>query len=146
MTEKFICSKHQYWYCCLLLLLQIVNVIQVNRFIAVCGPSSCGKTAAIQAAAETLRQSSGISLPCYVSTTTVALNAMREEQLLGYQDNDGCVVLLLPLPFFSPSTALFSLFFSVCFVLFFPFPPFFPFHFTCTFYSPYLLHFLPAPL
>ncbi len=75
----------------LMVLLQIVNLVQVNRFVAVCGPSNCGKTAAIQAAAETLRQSSSLSLPCYVSTTTITLNAMREEQLLGYQDREGCV-------------------------------------------------------
>lgn len=64
---------------------QIVGLVQVNRFVAVCGPSDCGKTAAIQVAAETIRQSASMSQMCHVSTTTVALGAMREEQLLGYQ-------------------------------------------------------------
>lgn len=66
--------------------LQIVNLVQVNRFVAVCGPSNCGKTAAIHVAAETFRQSSSLSQMCCVSTTTVGVGAMREEQLLGYQN------------------------------------------------------------
>lgn len=78
---------------CVIPLMQIVSLVQVSRFIAVCGPSNCGKTAAIQVAAESLRQSSSFSqMCCNISTTTIALGAMREEQLLGYQSEEkGCV-------------------------------------------------------
>ena len=52
--------------------------------VAVCGPSGCGKTAAIHVAAEALRQS---SQTCFVGISTIAVEVMREDQLLGYQDN-----------------------------------------------------------
>lgn len=73
--------------------MQIVNLVQVSRFVAVCGPSGCGKTAAIQVAAETFRHASTFSQMRCISTTTVAVGAMREEQLLGYQcPMKGCVI------------------------------------------------------
>lgn len=65
------------------LLLQIVGLVQASRLVAIYGPSGCGKTAAVQVAAETLRHSTPM---CFVSTTTIAAGAIREEQLLGYQD------------------------------------------------------------
>lgn len=68
--------------------LQIVNLVQVSRFVAVCGPSNSGKTAAIQVAAETYKQSFNLSQICCVSTTTIAVGSMREEQLFGYQSQE----------------------------------------------------------
>ena len=52
--------------------------------VAVYGPNECGKTAAIHVAAEALRQS---SQTCYVSVSTIAVEVMKVEQLLGYQDS-----------------------------------------------------------
>ncbi len=68
---------------------QIINLVQAKRFVAVCGPSGCGKTAALKVVAEALRQSSSSTFQiCHVSITTIAVQAMKEEQLLGYQDEE----------------------------------------------------------
>ena len=73
-----------------------MNLVQVSRFVAVCGPSGCGKTAAIQVAAETFRHASSFSQIRCISTTTIAVGAMREEQLMGYQcQTKGCVMVQL---------------------------------------------------
>ena len=60
-----------------------MSLVQANQMVAVHGPSGCGKTAAIHVAAEALRQS---SQACYVGISTIAVEVMRKEQLLGYQD------------------------------------------------------------
>ena len=73
---------------CSTLYSQVVNLVQVSRFVAVCGSSNSGKTAAIQVAADTFRQSSNLSQTCCVSTTTIAVGSMREEQLFGYQSQE----------------------------------------------------------
>ena len=63
--------------------LQLVTLVQSNRFTIVSGPSCSGKTSVIQVAADTLSQ---VPTSGPVSVTTLVTGAMREEQLLGYQD------------------------------------------------------------
>lgn len=77
-----------------LLSVQMLAVIQHHKFVAVCGPSCSGKTSAIQTAVETLRQipSHSSSRPGHITCTTIAVEAMREEQLLGFHtEKDGLV-------------------------------------------------------
>ncbi len=62
-----------------------MTLVQSNRFTVVSGPSCSGKTSVIQVAADTLSQ---IPTSGPVSVTTLVTEAMREEQLLGYQDKE----------------------------------------------------------
>ena len=74
---------------------QLLAVIQHHQIVAVCGPSCSGKTSAIQTAVETLRQipSPSSSKLGHITCTTIAVGAMREEQLLGFQTEKGGLVL-----------------------------------------------------
>ena len=60
--------------------LQFVSLVQLHPVIAVAGPSCSGKTQCIQCGAEVMRGLCGA-----VSCVTLATEAMREEQLMGYQ-------------------------------------------------------------
>ncbi len=66
------------------LLLQLIQLTSSNQFTVISGPSSTGKSSVIRVAADTVSQipSSGP-----VTMTTVVTGAMREEELLGYQDS-----------------------------------------------------------
>ena len=66
--------------------MQLVTLVQQHQFVAVCGPSCSGKTAAIQTAVETLRLlASPSNRPCHITCTTLSVGSMREEQLLGFK-------------------------------------------------------------
>ena len=68
---------------------QIVTLVELHQFTAVYGPSCSGKTSAIQVAAETVRHNMMSSHQAgHFSLTTIAVGAMEEEQLLGYQKQD----------------------------------------------------------
>ena len=78
--------------------LQLLAVVQHHQFVAVCGPSCSGKTASIQTAVETLRQMPSLSSPRagHITCTTIAVGAMREEQLFGSQsEKDGLVMTVV---------------------------------------------------
>lgn len=64
-------------------------LVQHHPFIAVYGPSCSGKSTAIQTAVETLRQlpspAGRVGGASHITCTTIAVGAMREEQLLGHQ-------------------------------------------------------------
>lgn len=83
---------------------QLVALIQHHPFITVYGPSCSGKSTAIQTAVETLRQLPMIPAvggsATHITCTTIAVGALREEQLLGHQQHGDRYVLLS----MSPST------------------------------------------
>ena len=75
--------------------MQLLAVVQHYQIVAVCGPSCSGKTSAIQTAVETLRQMPSPShyRSGHINCTTIAVGAMREDQLLGFQSvKDGLVL------------------------------------------------------
>ena len=59
---------------------QFISLVQLHPIIAVSGPSCSGKTGCIQCGVEVLRGLCGV-----VSCVTLAIEAMKEEQLMGYQ-------------------------------------------------------------
>jgi ABC-type lipoprotein export system ATPase subunit len=70
-----------------------VALTQHHPFVAVYGPSCSGKSTIIQTAVETLKQlplnPAAVGGATHISCTTIAVGAMREEQLLGYQQHGG---------------------------------------------------------
>lgn len=65
-----------------------MTLVQLNQFVIISGPSCSGKTSVIKVTADTLSHIPSLIKSGPVSCTTLTVEAMKEDQLLGFQDEE----------------------------------------------------------